>query len=162
MSALKDDYHKSRFERAKAFSDYLGFHIRLAFFGIVGVFALAIPVSRMISELSGGPPYRPTDHFLELTVMAFCFSLSAVMLYHIFGVGRTYFRYYINSRIIRFAILPLYWILTLGSLSAISLYGAFQLLSTLGVDPYKFECLLNNYLGSTNYPLTPAIPERCL
>ena len=161
MTSLENPKHKLRFERAKAFSDYLGFHIRLSLFGIFGLFALAIPVSRMLAERTGGPAFSPTDHLLEFAIAFFCFSMSLAMLIHIFGVGRSFLIHYLKKQFVRIIVYPIYWLLTIGSLSAISLYGSFQLLSTLGIDAFQFECSLNSYLQATNYWFTPSKPSHC-
>lgn len=158
---LGNEAHKDRFERSKAFSDYLGFHIRATFFLLIGMFALVIPASALLAEANGGPAYRVSEHLLEISVMLFCFSLSANMLFHIFGVGRSFLRVKVSMRFIRLLIYPVYWMLTLGALAAISYYGAFQLARTLGVDIAQIECDMNNYLNQTNYPFTPSQPERC-
>jgi hypothetical protein len=56
------------FDRAKLFSDFLGFHVRLFFCASVAQIAAAIPVSRMLSNWKAGVAYSPLSNPLELLV----------------------------------------------------------------------------------------------
>lgn len=160
--ALENSDHKDRFERAKAFSDYLNFHIRSAFFLLVGIFLLAIPASKLVMSVKGGFDYRPSEFLLEISLLLFCFSLAGTMLYHIFGVGRTFLRIYVKQVAIRrLLVYPLYWCITILTLFAISYEGASQFAALADLDIGQIVCDLNYYLSQTNYLLTPEKPVQC-
>lgn len=163
------DRKRRSFERAKTFSDYLGFHIRLVFFVTIGLFALILSYLDAVDYAEQGLRYTPKiafrNHPVEITVALLCFVYCLLMFWQICAVVFTYFAWAAGPwRITRLvSVLPATLVvgLTVLVLATISAYSSLQLVRSVGVQPDQFPCDLDRFLRTTDYPFTPQKPEYC-
>jgi hypothetical protein len=153
------------FRTAKAFSDYLAFHVRYLFCATVCQFLLAIPVTDVISGWERGGIYSPSSHLIELLVAA-VFGAYSITMYIM--ISRTVWEFAVSgsptNRWVRvgqraFGIVLL--LVETVAILAVTYGSTTLLLSALNIPWDRAVCAASAYLSDTNYAFTPPKPPFC-
>lgn len=153
-------------DRAKQFSDFLGFHVRLFFCASVAQIAAAIPVSNAISDWQAGKPYRAAEHIPEMAVMLLFLAYATVMYLFIISTGWRYIgsvigKVWLRRTLGNVARLGFVAVQSL-AIAAVLVFSTLQIFGLFGIDDLsEVLCVANAYLSDTNYPLTPEKPAYC-
>ncbi len=161
------------FRRAKMYSDFLAFHVRLLFCATVSEVAAAIPVSNMIAASQSGDIYYAQDFTLEIIVMLLFAGYAAAMYVHIILTGFEYIRSKIsnifflkNHTFIRnFTILTIslsFMAIQTAGIFAVLAFSLLQIIKLFGIDLKDAICAANTFLTRTGYMFTPEIPPYCI
>lgn len=151
------------FDRAKGFSDFLGFHVRFAFCVAVALVALGVPATSFISEGEKTGIWALEDA-IGILLFFVVIGCAARIGWLTLRTGLDYLHNDATSFLAtatRRFFKVCYVVIQVTVLLWILVYGGYQALNLTGVDTDEFICQVNSRLSETNYPLTPPKPSYC-
>ena len=83
------------FRNAKAWSDFIGFHVRMSFLMVLALVALMPAIVAYMIAFDTGTGYSPREHLLEIAFFLFMMALALAMFWKIV---RVVFRYFAMNR----------------------------------------------------------------
>jgi len=79
------------FKNAKAWSDFIGFHVRMSFIMVLALVGLMPAIVAFMLAFDGGPTYSGSDHLIEIGFFLFMMALALVTFWKIIRVVFRFF-----------------------------------------------------------------------
>jgi hypothetical protein len=139
---------RTPFDQAKAFSDFVGFHVRLSFCWLMILFLMVSRIEVLLRALKEKAPYVASPYSIDVAAAALFFLYSVVLLFFIvregprFIVQKTYLRNGKKQGVVLFVvasiIVRIFFILELFGIMALVYVGGTRGMQILGLPLAEF------------------------